>query len=107
MVSKAREKRKYIIGKKQKCNEFLLLNIRYKHLYKRPPNRVNMETQDNRSIIAYRPVNSRTVIESPVTDDCVSLLSLMLRDCACYTNYFENLLNIQKVCCLISKSVAR
>jgi len=56
MASKAREKRKYIIGKNQKCNEYLLLNIHYKNMFKRPLNPVNIETQDNRSIIAFRPV---------------------------------------------------
>jgi hypothetical protein len=77
MASKAREKRKYI-GKNQECNEFLPLNIGYKNMFKRPFNRVNIETQANRSFIAYRPVKSRTVIKSPVTDDRVFLLSLML-----------------------------
>jgi len=58
-------------------------------LYKRPPNRFNAETQDDRSIIAYRPVNSRTVIDTPVTDDCVFFLSPMLRDWTCSSNYLE------------------
>jgi hypothetical protein len=80
MASKAREKRKYIIGKNQECNEFLLLNMRYKNMFQRPLIRVNIETQDNRSIIADRPVKNRIVIESPVTDDCVFLLILMLRE---------------------------
>lgn len=96
MASKAREKRKYIIGKNQECNKFLLLNIRYKNVFKWPLNRVNIETQANRSVIAYRPVKSRTVIESPVTDGRVFLLSLMLCEWARSTNYIEKLPNPQK-----------
>jgi hypothetical protein len=96
MSSKARAKRKYVVEKNQECNEFLLLNIRYKSLFKVPLNRVNIETQVNRSITAYRPVKSRTVTESPVTDDCLFLLSLMPRDWACSTNYIEKLPDIKK-----------
>ena len=107
MASKAKEKRKYIIGENQECNEFLPSNIRYKNMFKTLLNHVNIETQDNTSIIAYRPVKSRTVIELPVTYDCAFLLSLMLLDWACSTNYIEKLPNIKKVFCLMSKSTAR
>lgn len=96
MASKAKEKRKYIIGENQECNEFLPSNIRYKNMFKILLNHVNIETQDNTSIIAYRPVKSRTVIELPVTYDCAFLLSLMLLDWACSTNYIEKLPNIKK-----------
>jgi hypothetical protein len=79
MASKATEKRKYMIGKNEECNEFLLLKYGTKICSEDCSAMLKLKRNITKALL---PIGMLRIelSESPVTHDCAFLLSLMLRD---------------------------